>query len=647
MQEINIGIIGNNKSGKSTFINSLFSKELCSEKDFYISENGCEFGSDKNISHVYFEINTNSENFRNLKNYNLDLYFYIFKKFDDYEAEKIKFIENVICQNNNGNIILLQNIDDNNEDSDSAEDYEIIENNNAIKTNIYSLFLHRILQFNNEDVSESVNSALNKKIRLLLGEIEFKKNKNNLSTFEGKKKYLKNKLTEIYETSMIETKFNEIKEKVNNIISENYDKFFNKHVENNLIALKSNNNLLHVLGKLCELIPIIKQNNIMQNMEIIESIFQNELKILLEEKITTPTTISNELITKAELFNTIYDSKLSQEIETLKLLRRDNLILIFENKFESGLMEEIYERLTDKILYNSLSNTLTSDYPFESYLNIMESIADISNVNLNYIALTSVFFVKYIKHNQKIFKYKLGKFMMNEKNSQVEFILYHIYENIKFDKSCYCNNYHNIEDFNANDDLLNKFYETIISIFNEKNIVSTDDIEKYICRYSDSYDFPITTKLFIENIYKETKNIKDTLKKIKKMHFEGKLYDRLISLQDEINLKITENPKFKKIKKGVKKNFVLTGKKSDFETVKKVSSVLKAYESDIRSKDIIEYLQIYGDYFEINNDVIYGLYKIEDSDDDSSKLQDYESSEESETELKTKSKKKTTTKKTK
>lgn len=627
MEKLNIGIIGGKNSGKSTFINGIFSREIClSGNKIHTDING--FENKINLDFDYYEINIGEKNV-NLENYNLDIYVFIFRKINDFENETIKTINETIEKNKNGKLILLQNIWDD-EDSSESDEYDIVENNNVVRTNIYSMFLYRILYLNDGNISEEVNSALNKKIKLLVGEIEYKKNKNMLSTFEGKKKHLRSKSLEIYESMMKETNFFEIKHKILDILYDNYETFYNKHMFNALLALKKSNNALNIVEELFRIAGEIKKNpnsSCVENMTLVNNIMENELKNAFQQKFDNPTEISNDLIKKTELLSNFFENKFSEQIEKLKILRRDNLIYIFEKKFDSELMVEIYDKITMEILKKSLSNTITSDLPFESYLNIIENIADISNTNLNYIALCASFLAtNYIKNNQKIFKYKLGKFMMNHKNS-TEYILYHIYDNINYEKNA--SKYHTIEEFNSHDEFLNKFYETIVSIFDEQQISTVNDVTNYIAKYNNAYNIPIITNLYVKSLFEETKDIKKTLKIVKKMHLADELSESLEIMRGTFNLKISENSKFKKIKKAMKNQFIFTGDKNNSESIKKVLGFLKSNISkDVKQKDLIEYLQIYDDYFEISDDLIYGLKKIDEFDDETTESIDLDDSDE-------------------
>lgn len=640
MDYINIGIIGGNKYGKKTFINALCASDSYNKELKELIENSniiddfTKFSNNNIIPNIQ-EINYNEEKFCDIAKQNIDLYIVISKN-GILNTEKLNIIEDAVNKNKNGKIIVLHNEfngvqkevqkDEHKEEhkevhKDEQKDEHNIEKSYTI--NMYSLFLHTRLyySYNNDNVLPKTTNDLKNLVKTLIGDLEYKKNKTDLETLAGMQKYLQNKECDkdIYDNAMCELGFNDIKDAISDILSSNYDNFYQKHIELKISNWKNDVDLLLILDDIDNIIHFV-QNKESECYNNIMSFISDNLVAMLNHHINNPTNISLILLNKLETINKTCGN-LTQIIDNLKNLRKENLIDIFKEKFDFDLMKEINGKLTMEILKASLDNTITDEFTFESYLIIFDNISLLTNNDINYIALVAKYFNKFIKSEHKIFKYNLTKKILNEKDKRVEYVLWQICDNVKQPK--FSDENISFESFNECNKLMNKFYDIITNVFDEPN--SIEEICDYFSECYE-YDFYVLAMTNIINslILTSNCNFRETFRKIQALHENDELDKTIKNEKSKLKNSINVPLKYEKISKFIYENYILLGDKKESCTVKNIFEEFKIwfdnhYKSkfNFEKKDIIDFFEYYSDIVEVKKDVVFGLKKYEEDEEES------------------------------
>lgn len=605
MNYLNIGIIGENNCGKKTFAN------IINTSDFFDDTN-----LKLNIKIINFDYN-----FDDIANENLDLYFVISNNgllgYDNEQRKKLDAIKNIICNNNYGVLFILHNIflDDHDMFDDNLDSYT----SNIYAINFYTLFLHKIL-YNYKDcdiLEDKTKNDITKLVKSIIGEMEYKKNKNNLENIKDIQNYLKKKNydEEIYNNAMCDFGYDKLRQDINFIINDNLDLFLEKHIELKTEELKYSSDLMLVLFELNSIMNLILSRNMKKDVyHKFEYLINDNIKNLLKYYEQNPMEITNNIIEKLEetdilICNITGNNNLFENIAILKNLKKENLVHIFEKKFDAKLMEEINGKMTCEILRKSLENTITSEYSFEAYLSIIDDVSILMNNDINYIATVCVFFNKYITHNQKIAKYKLNKIIANEKDKKIEFVFWKIYDSIK--KFTPNDNDTTYDDFDKCNIVINKFYNIVKNTF-----ISPTTIDKIVEYFCDDYlyDFSILALKNIANKFLVDSNIKKVFAKMKELHDEDKLDDLVLDEKNVIMNKINIPQKYNKIHKFVDEKFIMSGNKNlSLEINVIYNKFIKWYNSNHKSKisivknDIVDFLKCYGDILEINDNIVFGI----------------------------------------
>jgi hypothetical protein len=645
MDYINIGIIGGNKCGKKTFMSAICANDTYNNIliDNFIED----FTGDYIIPNI-IEINYENENFIDVAKQNIDLYIVISKN-GILDVAKLDIIKNAMCENKNGNIIMLHNKfdDDCKYDNSIANSYEI---------DIYSLFLHNRLYYvdNNDTALPKTITDLKKLVRTLIGDIDYKKNKNKLETLFDMQNYLQGKEcnNDIYNNAMHELGYHNITNAIKSTLSENYGKYFQKHIELKINSLNNNNNLMQILDDINIIINCIENNKTEHYDDILLFInnntmffINNNLVQMLNYYVDNPINITTDLINKLCVINkkllVLFSSNiLVHIIDNLKNLRKENLIDIFKNKFDFDLMKEINGKLTNDILQVSLDNTIIDGYSFESFLLLIDNVSVVTNNNIDYIALVAKYFNKFIKNEHKIFKYDLTKKLLNEKDKRIEFILWQIFDNIKQKTNIADSNINvSFESFKKCNKLVDKFYDIIVKIFNEPNT-----IEKICDYFSDYYEYDFyvlaITEIINSSMINDNLNIKETFKKILTLHENDELEEIIIDEKNKIKDKIVGKlpSKYAKFSKFINENYALVGDKKESLNVNFILEEFKIWHDNnhtskfnFNKKDAIEFFEHHDGVVEIKKDIVNGLKKIkqyETEEESSESSSDSDDSEE-------------------
>ncbi len=584
-ETIRIQILGHSGTGKSTIINGLCSKKifnkltneeiLCSSvenddnqqiiEDFLDMDN---FDCDD----IKITLNNNNE----IKN-NSDIYFFVTDIpsiiENNYQLDIIKNIKKTIENNNYGYLLIIVNKCDNfifNQDSsvvienererDCYQKFcEIVQNevSNNIKIiplRAHEMYLYRILQFcEDESVDQNIEKELCNIVKLQVGEMMFKKMKNNLSTLKEKQDFLKKKfdLDEIYENAMTETGYYIVKKEINDLISQNYDTIIKQHIKYNIDDLKNSNNIDYICKELKNMID--KSNEDYTEIKDIISnfILDNLIKIMSNFELN-PATINNNVIKNISNINTLMKNKweinlLDAQIEKLINVRNDNLVEIFVSSFDNDILQEIKDKLTYEMLINSLWNSIKR-MDFDTYLETLSNISKTLDYNINYIAIVSLFLINFMDENygDQIIKIWGNKILLSSNDSNIQFIMWNMLNNTNNKNTEYqllCD----IDEFNNQNKIFNKYYEKLIDILDEKkykDIQSSSDIKNYIYDLHNKYKKLSGVSLFAKKIISEYSSIVRAIREINKCHDNDTLEKIINTLEiKETKLKTTKETK--------------------------------------------------------------------------------------------------------
>jgi hypothetical protein len=602
-ETIYISIIGDNNTGKSTFLNGLFCYDLQKktnnltflktndknnneitdffDKHGYVEKNNIIFD---NIVGNFSIFNTNTFDNKIPDIYIITLDINKILQ-DNCDMSIINNIKNIIDTNNYGNCLIIINkcddfsIEENNliiDDIQMKQKYEnFCANINKIcdypiiPFKSYDFYLYRMLYFC-EEYNYDYNEIMNQKelqkdllniVKIQVGESIFKKSKQDLTCIEKMRKLLEKKLDidEIYDTAMEECGYEFLKETINDILENNMNVITKNHINNNIqnIKLVNNNDINFVFAELKNTIIISnyynKKEDDMKNI-IIEYV-NNEFTNLLSN--LTPNQINNTMLKNTkEIKDYIGDNwdinVLDDLLENLTKIRNENLIDIFIVGFDIDLLAEIKDKLTTKILFDSLRNSI-NNINFESYLVALSDIAKILNYDINYISVSCMFILNYMNetYGKQIVHNMCCMMMMannaNNVNKELDYIFSNILYNMNINNILFINNDNylmcNYDEYLNETNKFENFYKKICDILDEgkyRDITDSPDLKKFVYSLSNKYKKLSNLSLFVKKIIHDTSCILDAIKYVNKLHENNLLESSILELDTK---KITKELK--------------------------------------------------------------------------------------------------------
>jgi hypothetical protein len=575
-ETIKIQILGHLGTGKSTIING-----LCSKKIKLINEEilCSSFENDDNqpiiddfLDMDNFDCDDIKINLTKISN-NADIYVIVTDLpsiiENNYQLDTINKIKKTIENNNYGYMLIIVNKCDNFvfdqdnsviiENEKEKEYYQKFCASNDIKIiplKAHEMYLYRTLYFcEDESVDQNTEKELCNIVKLQVGEMMFKKMKNNLSTLKEKQEFLKKKfdLDEIYENAMIETGYSTMKKEMNNLILQNYDNIIKQHIKCNIDDIKDSNNIDYICKELENMIDKSKQDD-MEIKDIISNFILNNLIKIISNFELNPITINNNIIKNISNINTLMKNKweinlLDLEIEKLINIRNDNLVDIFVSSFDNDILKEIKDKLSCDMLTKSLSNSV-KEMDFDTYLKTFSDISRTLDYDINYIAIVSLFLIDFINEffGNQIIKMRVNKILVFNDDNDMKFIMWNVLNNINNKNREYqllCD----LDEFNNQNKIFDKFYKNLVDILDEKkykDIHSTSDIKNYIYDLHNKYKKLSGISTFAKKINSEYSSIIGTIREINRCHEND-------TLEKMINTSEIKETKIKEIKSGTVK----------------------------------------------------------------------------------------------
>jgi hypothetical protein len=426
---INILVIGEACTGKSTLINSYLANDLinikrnssCSttltkvESEFMINHNDDIFinfvdtEGYKNSKHclqnlnslsayvdaffVVYDMKSIQENKQNLdliceikKIIETRKYGYIFiivNKCDEYHTNYYEngssFIQEMEQYNNtlsgkeinmdDENLINFVNkVEKYNNFCKSVKDCIDDEFNNIIPLNAYDAYLYRCLYHCDNIDDPETEKEINNIIKLQIGECIYKKMKIPSLTLKDKRNFLKNKycFDEMYENAMDESGYTDFANKIKKFISLNSPKIFTKHIKDELDKLKTADDITYII---LEFKKIIARIICVDDKDIYDNIsffIHNKFDECVLSLSKNPTKISTLIINDISEIDSLIFSKLG-----CYMLK--NLINFLKTVRNENLVD-IFKFLFDKNILDEIKDKLTVEILHESLNNSVKNM---------------------------------------------------------------------------------------------------------------------------------------------------------------------------------------------------------------------------------------------------------------------------------
>jgi hypothetical protein len=526
-ETINIIIIGDANIGKSTIINALGANYLSKIKndetkkfssfvdnnenniviDNFFVNNNCNV----NIKLVDVEGYENSDECKTKLfeiSCNIDIFLVVHEFNNIGNFDILNDVINIIKKNNYGylfvvinmcdDIILYENCIVNNENENDGiynklcnnlRDKYKIDFDDIIPLKSKDAYLYRYLYYYDDDTvyHAKTEKDIDEIIQLQIGKVMYKNMLNSVSNLESKKKYLRKKfdLDDIYSNAMNESGYTNFENKIEKCVKENFNTILKKHIENDLEKIKIKecdiNNLIEKIIEIIEKIEIEDNINYEKIILYLNSNFREKISIIKK----SPEKISVNIINKmSEINNKIKekwnDDILLDEITSLKMIRNDNMIEIFKYSFDEEILAEIKNKIDSEIIYISLNNNINKNMNYYEYLINIEKIAQITDFNIEYIASASLCFIKFIDYNKNckiIMQNCINKFLIQETNDNISFILLNLLNmlnEIDSKTNIYNDNclnqilVSNYNDYKNQIEHFMKFYNTIKKLFDNQ-----------------------------------------------------------------------------------------------------------------------------------------------------------------------------------
>ena len=434
-----VSVIGKSNVGKQTVINSITidpdsKSEITYQPEDFLSETEKDLKNTQ-IKFSKYTIHSEDVSFIDTFETNIIIYVNSLTTFDYENDLHIIFrLNNIIKNSSSKKLIVLINNDDDNitfEKSESITLFKLELEKQKIDMHLYDakkIFINRYIYYGNEyELSNEFNSTIQNYIKMLIGEMAYKKHKISQLKHLEQQNCLRNHFDfdELYESNMNEFGFCDF--------SITFEKLYSDIIiDVKISSLNKSFNLIKNCATdistkiilLIELMEHIDEHKMIFD-EILEYI-SNNLKSDIRQKIINDNidieTISNINEINKYLYDNFQLNLLNDINNEINMLKTNKLIQNFINNYDSNIIKDIYNELTTSILDESLKTSISNlNLSFDAYIKLFDELFKFE-LNIDIFACA----LKYCKHyiNSKILYENLNfNNLSNKKSKYIKYVL--------------------------------------------------------------------------------------------------------------------------------------------------------------------------------------------------------------------------------